>query len=167
MSDQSTPFRASTSVSRLVAGLGSLLPALSVLAIVAGGFWFLVDLTISPLKDDVEGLKGLKLGSRLASIEATLQSINSRFEQIDGRFERMDGRLDRMEGRFDRIDRKFDRIDGRLLVIEAKQDDLIEATARLDGRVDSLESVVRGGLIVREPLPDPEGKTNEETPRPG
>ena len=181
MSDQSTPFRASTSVSRLVAGLGSLLPALSVLAIVAGGFWFLVDLTISPLKDDLEGLKGLKLGSRLASIEATLQSINlrfgqidGRFEQIDGRFERMDGRLDRMDGRFDRIDRKFDRIDrkfdridGRLQVIEAKQDDLIEATARLDGRVDSLDNVVRGGLIVRESLPDPEGKANEETPRPG
>lgn len=146
MSDQSTPFRASASVSRVVASLGSLLPALSVLAIIAGGFWFLVDLTISPLRDDVEDLNGLKLGSRLARIEATLENIDVRFEHIDGR---------------------FDRIDRRLQAIEAKQGDLIEATARLDGRVASLERVVRGGLIMREPLSDPEGKSNEETPRPG
>ena len=160
MSEQSTPFRASASISRVVADLGSLLPALSVLAIVAGGFWFLVDLTISPLKDDVQELKGMKLGSRLASIEATLESIDGRFEQIDWRFEQIDVR-------FDQIDRRFDRIDARLQVVEAKQGDLIEATARLDGRVASLENVVRGGLIVREPLPDPDGKSEEETPRPG
>ena len=152
MSDQSTPFRASASFGRLVGDLLSVVPVFSVLAIVAGGFWFLVDLTISPLKNDVEELKGLKLGSRLARIEATLENINQRFEHVDVKFEH--------------IDRRFERIDGRLQIIEAKQDNLIEATARLDGRVASLERVVRGSLNVRDPLRDPEGKSNEDTPHP-
>ena len=132
MSDQSTLIRASVFASRLVADLGSLLPALSVLAIVVGAFWFVVNLTISPVKDDVEELKGLKLGSRLARIETTLDSIN-----------------------------------GRLQAMEAKQVELIETTARLDGRVGSLESVVRGSLIVNKPLRDPAGNGNEDTARPG
>ena len=132
MSDQSSPLRASAFANRLVVDLGSLLPALSVLAIVVGAFWFVVDLTISPLKDDVEELKGLKLGSRLARIETTL-----------------------------------DGIDGRLQAMQAKQVELIETTARLAGRVAGLEDVVMGGLTMRKPLPDPEGKSDEDTPRPG
>lgn len=132
MSDQSTPLRVSAFASRLVADLGSLLPALSVLAIFVGAFWFVVNLTISPVKDDVEELKGLKLGSRLARIETTLDSIN-----------------------------------GRLQAMEAKQVELIETTARVDGRVGSLESVVRGSLIVNKPLPDPAGKSNQDAARPG
>ena len=138
MSDQTTPLRASV-FSRVVASLGSLLPALSVLVIVVGACWFVVDLTISPLRDDVEELKGLKLGSRLASIETTL----------------------------DNIDRWLEHINGRLLAIEAKQDDLIATTARLDGRVASLETVVKGSLIVNKPLPGPTGKGNHDTARPG
>ena len=159
MSDQSTPLRASV-FSRVVAGLGALLSALSVLAIVMGALWFVVNLTISPLKNDVEELKGLKLGSRLASIETTLDNINRWFEHIDGRFEHIDRRLEQ-------IDRRFEQIDGRLLAIEAKQDELIATTARLDGRVAGLESMVKGGLIVNKPLPGPAGKGNKDTPRPG
>ena len=140
MSDQSTlPLRASGSAWRLVADLGSLLPSVSVLAIIVGAFWFVVDLTISPLKDDVEELKGLNLEPRLASIETTLASIDTTLENMNT----------------------------RLQAIEARQVDLIKTTARLDGRVASLESVVRGGLIVREPIPQPEGESDEDTPRPG
>ena len=159
MSDQSTlPLRASTPAWRLVAELGSLLPSVSVLAIVMGAFWFVVDLTISPLKNDVEELKGLNLGSRLASIETTLRNIDRWMENINGRF-------DDINGRFDDINGRFDDINARLQAIETRQVDLIETTARLDGRVGSLESVVRGGLIVTEPLPETE--SNEDTPRPG
>ena len=154
MSDQSTlPLRASTPAWRLVAELGSLLPSVSVLAIVMGAFWFVVDLTISPLKNDVEELKGLNLGSRLASIETTLRNIDRWMENINGRFDDINGR--------------FDDINARLQAIETRQVDLIETTARLDGRVGSLESVVRGGLIVTEPLPETESESNEDTPRPG
>lgn len=152
MSDQSISLRAPASASRLVASLGSLLPAVSVLAIVVGAFWFVVDLTISPLKDDVEELKGLKLGPRLASIETTLDNIDRWLEHINTRFEDINGR--------------FDSINGRLQAIEAKQDDLIETTARLDGRVAGLERAVSGGLIVREPLPDPEGRATRTGPVP-
>lgn len=154
-------------LSRVVAGLGSLLPALSVLAIVMGALWYVVNLTISPLKNDVEELKGLKLGSRLASIETTLDNINRWFEHIDGRFEHIDRRFEQIDRRFEQIDGRFEQIDGRLLAIEAKQDELIATTARLDGRVAGLESMVKGGLIVNKPLPGPAGKGNKDTPRPG
>lgn len=73
------------SASRFIADLGALLPSLSVLAIVAGGFWFVVSLTISPIKDDVNELKALELKSELAKINLTLQNIKGRLDTIDGK----------------------------------------------------------------------------------
>ena len=73
------------SASRFIADLGALLPSITVLGIVASAFWFVVSLTISPIKEDVAELKGLKLGSQLAGITATLENIEGRLDIIDGK----------------------------------------------------------------------------------